>query len=138
MSDETHPFLTDDWIEAARKLRQEFGDRIPPSPVPIRMNVVVTDSPHHEGPIHGHIDTSSGEILIEQGHLDEPELTLTVDYPTAFAAFVTRDVGTVMQAFMGGKILVEGDASKLLQLQAQNPTDDALEMYARLDALTAK
>ena len=125
---EQHHFLTDGWIEAARALRAEFADRIPPSPLEVRINVVVTDSPHHDADIEGHIDTSDGETLIEQGHLTEPELTLTVDYATALAAFVTRDPQAVMQAFLGGKILVEGDASKLMMLQAQPPSDDALEM----------
>jgi hypothetical protein len=138
MSAETHHFLSDGWIEAARSLRHEFDDRIPPSPIALKMNVVVTDSPHHEAAIHGHIDTSSGEILIEKGHVDGPELTLTVDYETAHAAFVTRDVSTVMQAFLGGRILVEGDASKLMLLQAQSPSNEASEMYARLDAITTK
>lgn len=138
MPDETHHFLTDGWIVAARALRDEYDDRIPPSPIDVKVNVVVTDSPHHDGEIHGKIDSSAGEILIDKGHLDDPELTLTVDYETALAAFVTRDPQAVMQAFLGGKILLEGDASKLMLLQAQAPTDDAIEMYERLDAITAR
>lgn len=138
MSEETHHFLTDGWIDAARVLRDEYEDRIPASPIEVKVNVVVTDSPHHDGEIHGKIDSSEGEIMIDKGHLDDPELTLTVDYETALAAFVTRDPQAVMQAFLGGKILIEGDASKLMLLQAQPPTDDAVEMYEKLDALTAR
>ncbi len=130
-----HLFLSDDWIDAARELRVEYADRIPEPPVAVRMNVVVTAIPHRDE-LHGHIDSSSGELLIEQGHLDEPELTITVDYETAEAAFVTRDQAVVMQAFFGGKILVEGDASKLLALQGQAVNSDAEEMYAKLAAFT--
>lgn len=104
----------------------------------VRMNVVITDSPHHDDSIEGHIDTSNGETLIDRGHISDPELTLTVDYATALAAFVTRDPQAVMQAFVGGKILVEGDVAKLMMLQGQAPSEDAVEMYQRLDDITAK
>lgn len=138
----SYPFLSDDWIEAAKQLRTEYAERIPTSAVQARVNVVVTEIPHgDDGTLEGHIDTSSGQTIIEQGHLDEPELTVTVDYQTAKAAFVTRDQQEVMQAFLGGKILVDGDASKLLALQSTSPADVdpvAVEMYQKLDAMTAK
>ncbi len=138
MSSPPYAFLTDAWIDAAHALRAEFADRIPPPPAPIRMNVVVTKSPHHDEPIQGHIDTSAGEIIIERGHIDRPDLTITVDYQTATAAFVSRDPQAVMASFLGGKILVEGDVMKLMVLQGQEPTEDVIEMYLRLDALTAR
>ncbi len=139
----SYPFLSPEWIEAARELREEYADRMPESPVAARVNVVITDIPHgDEGTLDGHIDTSSGQTIIEHGHLDDPELTVTVDYPTARAAFVTRDQQEVMQAFLTGKILVDGDATKLLALQGGGPPTDidptAVELYQRLDELTDK
>ncbi len=44
-----------------------------------------------------------------------------------------------MQAFFAGKILVEGDVSKLLALQTVPPTEVEpllVEMYQRLNAFT--
>ncbi len=138
----SYPFLSPEWIDAARALREEYAEQVPTSPVQARVNIVITDVPHGDDPtVNGHIDTSSGQTIIEHGHLTDPELTVTVDYPTARAAFVTRDQQEVMQAFLTGKILVDGDASKLLALQAVPPTQIdpvAVEMYERLDALTAK
>ena len=138
----SYPFLSPEWIEAARALREEYAGQVPPSPVAARVNVVVTDIPHGgQSSLHGHIDTSSGQTIIDHGHLDDPELTITVDYGTARAAFVTRDQQKVMEAFFSGRILVEGDASKLLALQATPPTDVdpvAVEMYRKLDELTDK
>lgn len=137
MSESTHLFLSDGWIDAARELRNEFADRIPDPPVAVKLNVIITEIPHRDEDLDGHIDSSSGELIIERGHIDEPELTITVDYATAISAFVTRDQQAVMQAFLGGKIFVEGDASRLLMLQASEPTGDAIEMYQRLAAITA-
>ena len=132
------PFLSDAWIENARALRSEFADQIPAPPIAVRMNVVVTDIHHRDDDeLAGHIDSSDGDIIIEKGHLDDPELTVTVDYGTAKAAFVARDPQAVMQAFFAGKILVEGDVSRLMALQAEPPTGAAVEMYQRLSAMTS-
>ncbi len=136
-----YPFLSDEWIDEAKALRARYEDRIPTPPMVVRLNVIVTDIPHRADDLRGHIDSSTGQIIIERGHLDDPELTVTVDYHTAKAAFVTRDQQAVMQAFLAGKIFVDGDASKLLALQAGGPPDDgslsaASEMYEQMQAFT--
>jgi hypothetical protein len=133
------PFLSDEWIEQAKALRSRYEDRVPVPAVEVRLNVIVTDVPHRSGNLDGHIDSSTGQMIIERGHIDDPELTITVDYDTAKAAFVTRDQQAVMQAFLGGKIFVEGDASKLLALQASAPGNEsvAAEIYREMQAFTA-
>ncbi len=137
VSDETHLFLSPGWISAARELRAEYEDKIPEPPIAVLINVVVTDMPHSDGRLDGHVDSSDGQLIIDEGHLDEPELTVTIDYDTARTIFVKRDPAELMQAFFGGKILVEGDASRLLMLQAEAPTEHAVEVYERLAAFTA-
>ena len=138
-----YPFLSDEWIDEAKALRARYAEGVPAPPVAVRLNVIVTDIPHRSEDLDGHIDSSTGQMIIEQGHLDDPELTITVDYDTAKAAFVTRDQQAVMQAFLGGKILVEGDASKLLALQAGAPEglgdveSVASAIYEEMQAFTA-
>ncbi len=138
----SYPFLSVEWIDAARALREEYSEQIPASSIEARVNIVVTEIPHGDEPtLNGKIDTSSGQTIIDHGHLDDPELTVTVDYQTAKAAFVTRDQTEVMQAFLAGKILVDGDVSKLLALQPGPQTEIdpiAIEMYHKLDEMTAK
>ena len=133
-------FLSDEWIEEARALRARYENDVPTPSVAVRLNVVVTEIPHRDDDLQGHIDSGEGRTIIEQGHLDEPELTITIDYHTAKAAFVTRDQQVVMQAFIGGKIFVEGDASKLLALQAGGPPEGdplAMKIYEEMQAFTA-
>ena len=134
-----YPFLSDRWIDEARALWTRYADQVPPPAVPVRLNVIVTDIPHRDGDLCGHIDSTVGQTIIEQGHLDGAALTITVDYETAKAAFVTRDQQAVMQAFLGGKIFVEGDASMLLALQAAQPDVDssAVEIYTAMLSFTA-
>jgi hypothetical protein len=132
-------FLSERWIEEARALRARYEHQLPPPRAPVKLNVVVTGIPHRSGELQGHIDSSDGQMLIEDGHLADADATITVDYETARAAFVTQDQAKVMQAFLGGRIFLEGDASKLLALQVGQASPDPLtiEIYEQLRAFTA-
>ncbi len=127
-------FLSDEWIDEARKIREEYRGQAQPLPHAVRMNQEVTDVPFGEGTIHAHIDSSSGTLEIETGHLDDPDLTLTLDYETAKAVFVDPQVGT--QAFLQGKIVVQGDLSKLLAMQATPMDPSAAEVQRRIRDIT--
>lgn len=130
------PFLSDEWTEQARKLRLEFGGRTSAPTTSVRMNLVVTEVPFDEGTRQAHLDTSTGELVLEIGHLEDPDVTLTLDYETAKALIVEQNQQAAMQAFMAGKIRVEGDLSKLLAMQA-GPVDPAhAEIAARIRAIT--
>ncbi len=136
----TYPFLSDEWITEARGIREELRSSEQPVTNPVRMNQVITEVPFGEGTIHAHIDTSSGGLDMDLGHLEEPDVTVTLDYDTAKAVFVdgTREAG--MQAFMAGKVRVQGDLTKLivaLQEQASPLTPDAAVIATRIKEITA-
>ena len=82
------------------------------------MNLVVTAVPFSEDDIHAHMDTSSGELVLDVGHLEVQDLKVTVDYDTAKAILVEGNPQAGMQAFMAGKVRVEGDMAKLMALPA--------------------
>lgn len=132
-----HDFLSPAWIAAAKEIRDEFKGRVTAPAVPIRMNQVITDAP--AGEIKAHVDSSDGEMIVELGHLPDADLTITTDYATAKAIFVNQDAAAAMQAFLGGKIRVEGDMSKLLMMQAQVANIDpiAAEIANRVKDITA-
>jgi hypothetical protein len=132
-----HEFLSVDWIEAARAIRDDYQDRIGPPPVALKMNQVITDGP--SGTIESHLDTSDGRTRLELGHVADPDLTITTDYATAKAIFVLQDPAAAMQAFLSGKIRVEGDMAKLMMLQASamQPDPLAAEVAERVKAITA-
>ena len=134
----THPFLSDEWLDAARAIHDEYRGRTPAIPFAARMNLVITDVPFGTGSLDAHVDTSSGEMEIDVAHLGEPDVTLTLDYPTAKAILVESDAQAAMQAYLGGRIKVQGDISKLLVLQGQLGTADpvALEVAGRIRAIT--
>ncbi len=133
-----YPFLSDAWIDAAREVQNRHSDVVAETPVATTINVNVTAIPHRDD-LAGHIDTRSGRAMLDQGHLDDPELSVTLDYTTARAIFVEPDPEVIMTAFFGGKIFVEGDASRLLALQGPppQPDDPVLDLYAEIGAITA-
>src|SRR6201999_347461 len=46
-----HPFLSDDWLVEARRIRAEFRGKAPEIPVSVRMNQIIQDVPFGDGTI---------------------------------------------------------------------------------------
>ena len=134
----TYEFLSPEWIAAARAIGEEYAGRVPAVAMSVRVNQVITDAPGGRT-INAHLDTSTGSTIVDLGHLDEPDVTVTTDYATARALFVEQDPAAAMQAFLNGKVRVEGDVAKLMAAQAQQFQPDPLsaEVAARIRAITA-
>ena len=138
----SYPFLSDEWIAEARKIRAEVP--VPPAgevpPATVRMNQVITDVPFGSGRLDAHLDTSSGTLEMETGHLENPDVTVTLDYDTAKAIFVDGTLEAGMKAFMDGKVRVQGDMAKLIAAlqQLAPPEPDAVnQAQARIRDITA-
>ena len=134
-----YPFLSDEWLEEARKIRAEYAGKSPTIPHIVRMNLVVTGVPFGDKDLDAHLDTSTGELILDTGHIENQDLKVTVDYDTAKAILIEGNPQAGMQAFMAGKVRVEGDMAKLMALQAAPAANDpaAAEMAARLRDITA-
>ena len=63
---EKFPFLSDEWTAEVKRLHDEVVTESGPTPQSVRMNLVLTDAPFGGGTIDAHLDTSSGELLLEQ------------------------------------------------------------------------
>ena len=133
-----YPFLSDEWLEEAHRIRAEYEGKSLPFPHPVRMNLVVTGVPFGDKDIDAHVDTSNGDLVLDVGHLETHDLKVTVDYDTAKAILIEGNPQAGMQAFMAGKIRVEGDMTKLMALQAAPVGSDssAAEMASRLREIT--
>jgi hypothetical protein len=63
---------------------------------------------------------------------------VTTDYATARAIFLEQDPQAGMQAFLSGKVKVEGDMTKMMQMQIAMPKDDlADQVAAEIMAITS-
>ena len=131
-----HPFLSDEWMAEAKKIREEYQGKGTPPAHAVKMNQVITEVPFGDGTINAHMDTSSGELEMDTGHLDGADLTVTLDYETAKAIFVDGNPQAGMQAFMAGKIKVQGDMTKLMAMQSGAPDPTQLEVAAKIKEIT--
>lgn len=138
-SAEAHPFLSDEWIEAARAIRERHAEHAPEIDIELMINIVVLDVPFRDGEVRAFLNTSSGRTQLELGELDEPHVTVTTDYVTAQAIFVDQDPEHAMQSFMAGRVKVQGDLMKLMAMQTVvDPADERAAMVAdEIAAITA-
>ena len=120
-----YPFLSDEWMDEAKKIREEYRGKTQPVAHKVKMNQVITDVPFGSGTVDAHMDTSSGEMEMELGHIEGADVKVTLDYATAKAIFVDGNPQAGMQAFMAGKIKVEGDMTKLMAMQQGGGNDPA-------------
>ena len=128
-----YKFLSDEWIAAAREIREAAPAEQRKAPQPLKMNLNITDVPFGEGSVEAHLNTTSGELEMDLGHLDGPDVTATLDYGTAKSMLVDADPQAGMQAFMAGKIKLQGDMTKALALQS-SPTN--AEISAKIKEIT--
>ena len=131
-----HPFLSDEWMDAAKAIREEYAGKTAAPAHSVKMNQIVTDVPFGDGTINAHLDTSGGEAVMETGHLDDADLTVTLDYATAKAILVDGNPQAGMQAFMAGKIKVQGDMTKLMAMQSGPPDETAQKVAERIKEIT--
>lgn len=126
-----HRFLSDEWMDAARGIREKYADEVPEVDAVLRINQVITDVPFGDETVHSFLDTSSGSVVMELGELDEADVTITTDYATAQALFVDQDPAVAMQSFMNGKVKVQGDMMKLMAMQTSLPSNEFSEKIAQ-------
>jgi putative sterol carrier protein len=131
-----YPFLSDEWLDAARAIRANHQGGSVAIAHSLRMNLNINSVPFGEGQVLAHMDTTSGELELEVGHIDPVDLTVTLEYDIAKAILVEGNPQAGMQAFMSGKIKVEGDISKLMALQTGGADPGAAEVAAQIQAIT--
>jgi SCP-2 sterol transfer family len=130
-----HAFLSDEWFAVVEKLVEVHGADTPGS-IDVVTNVVVTDTPF--GP-ERHLNMSSrgGVGHVGIGHAADADATVTTDYETAKEMFISGDPTAAMQAFMAGKVRIQGDLAKMMAAQAAgNPTASNAALLEAIQGIT--
>jgi len=139
-----HPFLSPEWITAAKEIRDEFGGRAGSPAIELAANVIITATPFDDD-VRGHLDATGSSIMIEEGLHDDPDFTIEMPYEVARQIFVDRDPQGLFPVLFGGRVKLTGDSSKILLLAGAftppEPGSDAAalprEVLRRIDAITA-
>ena len=116
-------FLTDDWFTTVEQLTAAAGDlNLPPALANLAINLVVTDA-------SGNIELSLDGGKIVKGTSPNAKTTLNMDAETLRKVFLEFDMAAAMQAFMTGKIKVQGDISQLMALQTAKPSQEQKSLF---------
>lgn len=132
-------FLSDEWMEQAKAIREEYRGKAGAPPHVMKMNLNVKDCPEgigEDGVVVAHMDSTGGEMEMGDGHLDDPQLTVTLPYDVAKAILVDGNPQAGMQAFMSGQISVTGDMTKLMAMQSAAPDPVQVEISEKIKAIT--
>lgn len=134
-----YQFLSVEWIEAVTEIRQRHVGDAPATVITAQINLVVTDVPFGDGTVTAYLDTSTGTMQMDLGEFEDPDAVIMTDYDVARSLIVDADPAFLMQAFLGGRIKVQGDMTKLLALQSAVPDSElADELAAEIRNVTAE
>ena len=129
-----HPFLSDPWFDEVRRLHDAAGGAAPEG-AEVRMNLMIQSTPFDDD-LAMHLALAGGRADWGKGHLDDAEVTLTLAYDTAKAIFVEGNPQAAIEAFMAGRIIVQGDITKLMVMQPTGPGSPAGDLTKMLQEIT--
>ena len=132
-------FLSPAWISAVRQIRDEHRNLVPESGMGVRANVTISDAPFDEPTVLGHLDTNSGTLLLDEGHMSDADFAVEMPYSLAYEIFVERDPAAAVPVLLGGQVKLTGDSSKILLLaDFFVPSDDSLDTASDLASAARK
>ncbi|WP_315041951.1 SCP2 sterol-binding domain-containing protein [Faucicola mancuniensis] len=123
-------FLSQDWFNQVNDLTAQAGDlNLPPAIKNLSINLNVTDN-------NETIGASFYDGVIHQGTKDGALTTLNLDTNTLKKVFLERDMNYAMEAFMAGKIRVDGDMGQLMSIQTASPSPEQKQLLKNILAIT--
>jgi putative sterol carrier protein len=125
-----YAFLSDEWFTEVDKLIAAAGDlKIPPAMKDAKVNITVTTA-------NGPTKLSMKDGLFTKGHDSTYQTTLTVADDIARKIFVEGDAAAGVQAFLEGKIQVEGDLATVVAMQTVEPSEQQMKLTRQIAAIT--
>lgn len=125
----TFNFLTQSWFDAVARLNQEVGElNLPPNLAELTINVTVKS----ENPTLLYLQAGK----INQHHIQNADATIYIDQDTLNQIIHDNSVDTALEAFMTGKIFIEGDMSKVMALQSARPSQEQKALYKQIKEMT--
>ncbi len=125
----TFNFLTQSWFDAVARLNQEVGElNLPPNLAELTINVTIKS----ENPTLLHLQAGK----INQHHIQNADATIYIDQDTLNQIIHDNSVDTALEAFMTGKIFIEGDMSKVMALQSARPSQEQKALYKQIKEMT--
>lgn len=122
-------FLSQAWFDDTVILNQKSGDlHLPPSLANLVLNVIVLG----DNPIKFHLKHGK----IGQHHVNDAISTISIDNETLTQVITNKDANIALEAFMMGKIRIDGDMSAVIALQSTKPSNEQKTLYKEILSMT--
>jgi len=122
-------YLSDEWFAKLEELAEEVNLEIPDQMMDMKINMTVTSD-------EGDCDFCLNGGRIQKGHLPDATTKVIVPMEDAKKIFIEQDQSAGMQAFMSGKLKIEGDMSKMMALQSIQPTESQKKLQEMVKEIT--
>src|SRR6188474_1483472 len=123
-------FLSAEWFTKVDELIAAAGDLKIPEPMRVaKVNITVKGA-------KGDTQVHMSEGLFKRGHDPSFTTSLTVPEEIARKIFVHGDAAAGVQAFLEGKIVVEGDLAAVVAMQTVEPSRPQQKLATQIAAIT--
>lgn len=125
-------FLTEEWFSQVELLTNQAGElNLSPGLQSLVINLIVSDASQ------GVKELSLAGGKLQKGLSEHAKTTLNMNSETLKKVFLEFDMTAAMQAFMTGKVKVQGDMSQLMTLQTAKPSREQKELFRSILAHTS-
>lgn len=122
-------FLSQAWFDQVNELNAQAGDlNLPPNLASIILNASVT------GVQGANLHLKEGKI--HQGNTPDAISSVVIDDATLSNIISTGDVNQAIEAFMMGKIRIDGDMTQVMALQSAKPSQEQKALFKQILAIT--
>ncbi len=122
-------FLSQAWFDEVHTLNAQSGElHLPPSLANLIVNVSITGDDPKE------LHLKDGKL--GQHHTDGAVSTINIDSDTLAEIISGKDINVALEAFMMGKIRIDGDMSAVMALQSAKPSLEQKALYKEILKVT--
>lgn len=122
-------FLSQSWFDEVAKLNDAAGElNLPPTLANIVLNAIITGEQTAE------LHLKNGKIA--QGKTSDAISTISIDEQTLASLITTGDINVAIEAFMLGKIRIDGDMTQVMALQTAKMSPEQKALYKQIKAMT--
>ncbi|MDO4442123.1 MAG: SCP2 sterol-binding domain-containing protein [Moraxella sp.] len=122
-------FLSQAWFDAVSELNNQAGElNLPPALQTLIINATI----EQDSPTLLHLKAGK----LHQGHTADAVSTISIDKETLGNIISTGDTSLAIEAFMMGKIRIDGDMSAVMSLQSAKPSSEQKELFKKILNIT--
>lgn len=122
-------FLSQAWFDTVNTLNAQAGElNLPPAIA----NLIINVSIEQDNPTLLHLNAGK----VEQGHHAQAVSTIKITKDALDEIIQSKDPNLAVEAFMMGKIRIDGDMSAVMSLQSTKPSPEQKALFKQILAAT--